>query len=68
MKNKRLRDDIYAKVKEWLGRPTILHFWRFDDTFVVLARVDGGSDVYCLRIFPVGDSLALSQDNVIYDE
>lgn len=65
------RDELPAKVRskvhEWLGDFTTCHFWKFDETFIVLAKVTGGDgNIYCLRIFPVGDSLQLSQDNILY--
>jgi hypothetical protein len=68
MKPDELPANILARVTEWLGLPIILHFWKFDDTYVVLARMQAGAGaIYCLRIFPVGDSLQLSQDNILFD-
>jgi hypothetical protein len=69
MKSNELPANILAKVTEWLGAPSILHFWKFDETYVVLARrmEVGAGSIYCLRIFPVGDSLQLSQDNILFD-
>lgn len=66
MEPKQLPENILEKVREWLGPPDVLHFWKFDETFVVVARIMGAKNIYCLRIFPVGDSLQLSQDNVLY--
>lgn len=69
MEKQKLQPDILSKVEDWLGSGTsIAHFWRFDDTFIVIASHKGESSLYCLRIFPVGDSLELSQDNVLYTE
>jgi hypothetical protein len=65
MEPKELPKNIHEKVAEWLGSPNVLHFWKFDETYIVLARITGGADIYCLRIFPVGNSLQLSQDNVL---
>lgn len=67
MEPKDLPAHIKAKVDEWLGEGArIRHFWQFDETFIVLAHIAAGTNFYCLRIFPVGNSLQLSQDNVLY--
>lgn len=67
MQPKELPEHIMAKVIEWLGAHcSVSHFWQFDETFVVLAKLGDGSATYCLRVFPVGDALELSQDNIIY--
>lgn len=64
MEPKELPKNIDAKVSEWLHEHSVLHFWECDGTFLVIARVLG--DIYCLRIFPIGDKLELSQDHVIF--
>lgn len=67
MEPKELPARIRVKVEEWLGRNApVRHFWQLDETFLVLAHTPAGENLYCLRVFPVGDSLELSQDNVLY--
>lgn len=67
MEPKELPPKVFAKADEWLGYATILHFWNCDETYYVLAKIThGAGNIYCLRIFPVGGELQLSQDNIIY--
>ena len=71
MEPKELPEQIAAKLRSWMGGDaSVSHFWKCGDTFLVVARqpsgVDGIYDFHCLRIFPIGDTLQLSQDNIIY--
>lgn len=71
MEPQTLPDNIAAKVNQWLGGDySAAHFWRCGDAFLIVASVpsaaDGIYDIYCLRVFPIGDKLELSQDNIIY--
>jgi len=69
MKPKKLPENVAAKVQAWLGNHSVLHFWECDGTFLINAkRHDQTGDLYCLRVFPIGESLELSQDNIIFGE
>lgn len=64
----KLPENIQAKVNDWLGAHRIVQFWEdweCNTYFVVAQRLlSGDCDLYFLRIFPIGNSYQVSQDNV----
>lgn len=67
MEPKKLPENVAAKVDEWLGPNCTIHFWEQDGTFFIVAHSPRAqNNIYCLRIFPIGDELQLSQDNILY--
>ena len=72
MEPEELPKRVADKVKSWMGTDVVgvSHFWTCGDTFLVIVRnpsgVDGIYNFHCLRIFPIGNTLQLSQDNIIY--
>ncbi len=69
MEPRELPKAVEAKVQQWLGVHSILHFWERDETYLIVARalnITPENDVYCLRVFPIGGEFLLSQDNVIH--
>lgn len=62
MEPKELPESIAAKVEAWLSpNHSVLHFWNCHETYMVVAL--SRAELYCLRVFSVGDELQISQDN-----
>src|SRR5687768_1965698 len=63
--------QVANKVDDWLGMGDyeLLQVWQVEDTWLIVARGINSlskNGLYFLRVFPVGSSFQLSQDN-IYD-
>lgn len=60
-----LPDNVKAKVDHWLGHYTLLHVWICEDAYRIVAESYGL--LYFLRVFSLGQGLALSQDGRVRD-
>lgn len=66
MERDKLPANIDAELAEWMGKSYAppSHFWEQDGTYFIIVRTN--MQIRCIRIFPIDNELALSQDNIIY--
>lgn len=68
MEPKKLPVNVADKLREWMGgEHSVLQVWESEGSHYILANTPRNrTSVYCIRIFPIGSELALSQDNILY--